>query len=160
MRKNLYAAVWTMGECITGILHTYELIICGLLVIKMRFSTSVAHFAPFLKRYPENPIAAGKVDAVIDCMFDIQAAIRPSIYETNAQRKVSYSSSHLQARVSRRRQADPGHFWTHLFWYQSSAPPPFVFADLSVSQPRVYTPRDLRWARHVSYDLVDVLQVS
>ena len=39
-------------------------------------------------RYPEDPIAAGKVDAVIDCMFDIQAAIRPSIYETNAQRKV------------------------------------------------------------------------
>ncbi|CAM9967048.1 unnamed protein product, partial [Pylaiella littoralis] len=40
------------------------------------------------KLYPENPIAAGKVDAVIDCMFDIQAAIRPSIYETNAQRKL------------------------------------------------------------------------
>lgn len=32
---------------------------------------------------------AAKCDAVIDCMFDIQAAIRPSIYETNAQRKVS-----------------------------------------------------------------------
>lgn len=43
----------------------------------------------FCTRYPEHPIAAGKVDAVIDCMFDIQAAIRPSIYETNAQRKVT-----------------------------------------------------------------------
>lgn len=30
------------------------------------------------------------MDAVIDCMFDIQAAIRPSIYETNAQRKVGF----------------------------------------------------------------------
>lgn len=42
-------------------------------------------------RYPDNPIAAGQVDAVIDCMFDIQASIRPSIYETNSQRKVRNS---------------------------------------------------------------------
>lgn len=51
---------------------------------------SLAVSPRFCTRYPEDPIAAAKVDAVIDCMFDIQAAIRPSIYETSAQRKVTY----------------------------------------------------------------------
>ncbi|CAN0017992.1 unnamed protein product [Ectocarpus sp. 12 AP-2014] len=88
--------------------------------------------------YPSDPIAAAKVDAVIDCMFDIQAAIRPSIYETNAQRKLSMRKELSEVTLP---------LWLQYLerWLERAGTTFFVGEEITICDLVIYT--RMKWLR-------------
>lgn len=88
--------------------------------------------------YPEDPVRAAKCDAVIDCMFDIQAAIRPSIYETNAQRKLSMRKTLTEVTLPQ---------WLGYLerWLETAGTTFFVGDDITICDLVIYT--RMKWLR-------------
>eukprot|EP00904_Undaria_pinnatifida_P005905 jgi/Undpi1/2444/HiC_scaffold_13.g05825.m1 len=88
--------------------------------------------------YPEDLVRAAKCDAVIDCMFDIQAAIRPSIYETNAQRKLSMRKTLSEETLPQ---------WLGYLerWLEAAGTTFFVGDDITICDLVIYT--RMKWLR-------------
>ncbi|CAM9116841.1 unnamed protein product [Discosporangium mesarthrocarpum] len=88
--------------------------------------------------YPSDPIKAAKCDAVIDGMIDIQAAIRPSIYETNPLRKFKLRDELSKVTLP---------LWLgHLErWLEGSGGPFFLGDELTTCDLVIYT--RMKWLR-------------